>query len=376
MRTNKWLSVVLLSGALLVMLLPAFGLALPLSTQSEQQVTDHGQVVPRQSLFAGMQAKNNVTVTPEHPVRLPDDHAPHPDFQLEWWYLTFLLEDKNGAPFNYQFTLFRLARPEQASNWGEGHIWLGHSSLHTESAHWFSEKLAQQGTGVAGYSDQPFTFFIDNWLWQSTAPDKLFPARLHSTVEGVSVSLELTATKPLVKHGEQGVSFKTADGVYRSYYYSQPFIDTTGTINIDGERVAVNGIGWFDHEWTSQLTDENALGWDWFSLHFDDGRKLMVFTMHVNNRPPHTTGTLISADGRATPLERNEIVLTPLQTERVAGRTLPLAWQIQLPEAGIDITTNPFKTKQFNHSRFPYYEGAIRFSGTHNGKGFMELTGY
>ncbi|MDC8831481.1 lipocalin-like domain-containing protein [Alteromonas gilva] len=369
MRAMKWLLISLVSGLLIVTGQQGFAYAPP--TEAEQQV-----VVPHRSLFSGMRADKSARVTIDNPVSLPRDHAPHPAYQLEWWYLTFLLEDANGAPFNYQFTLFRLARPEMASNWGAGQIWMGHSSLHTETQHWFSEKFAQQGTGRAGYSSTPFALFMDNWRWQSDTTERFFLAHLQSSAQNARVNLQLHATKPFIRHGDQGVSVKTADGHYRSYYYSQPFIDATGTINIDGKPVKVSGVGWFDHEWTSQLTDEDALGWDWFSLHFDDGRKLMVFTMHANNRAAYSTGTLIGAKGQSSTLSNNDITLTPLKNEQVAGRVLPLQWQIQVANADIDITTTPYKTKQYNHSRFPYYEGAIRFSGSHTGKGFMELTGY
>ena len=68
--------------------------------------------------------------------------------------------------------------------------------------------------------------------------------------------------------------------------------------------------------------------------------------------------------------------LLPLNTGEVAGREIPVAWQIRIPKQHIDITTSAFKTEQWNNSRFPYYEGAMSFSGSHAGKGYMELTGY
>ncbi|WP_296051009.1 lipocalin-like domain-containing protein [uncultured Alteromonas sp.] len=330
----------------------------------------------RTSLFGGFKANNQATVSSEQPVSLPADHGPHNGYQIEWWYLTLLLENDAGEPFNYQFTLFKFARPEMASNWGEGAVWMGHSSLHTHTSHYFDEKFAQQGTGIAGFSTEPVNFFIDNWQWQSEQDATLFPARLNATSGPAGITLALTADKPFIKHGQQGVSFKTGDGDYRSYYYSQPFINASGQIKVEGEPHQVSGIGWYDHEWTSQLVDEDALGWDWFSLHFDDGRKLMAFTMYVDGGEAYTTGTLISAHGESLTLGPDELQISPLKTSLVAGRDIPVEWQITIPAQQIDISTKAFKTDQWNDSRFPYYEGAVSFGGSHAGKGYMELTGY
>ncbi|OFI36350.1 hypothetical protein BFC17_00275 [Alteromonas lipolytica] len=334
------------------------------------------QDVGRQSLFNGLKADNNAQVSVDNPVQLPQDHAPHGAFQIEWWYLTLLLENLQGEPFNYQFTLFKFARPEMQSNWGDGYVWMGHSSLHTKQAHYFSEKFAQQGTGVAGFEASPLQFFMDNWQWQGEQAEQLLPATLTSSAQEADINLHLSASNPYVLHGDQGVSFKTADGRYRSYYYSQPFIEASGQIVVNGLEHQVKGIGWYDHEWTSQLADEEALGWDWFSLHFDDGRKLMAFTMHVDNGDSYTTGTLIDAQGKTVTLGPDELNLKALETRQVVAREIPVSWSLSIPSFDIAITTSPFKAEQWNASRFAYYEGAISFTGSHNGKGFMELTGY
>ena len=253
---------------------------------------------------------------------------------------------------------------------------MAHSSLHTQQEHWFDEKFAQQGVGNAGFEPSPLHYFIDNWQLQSTHAESLFPLQLTSTAGEVALRLQLNAQQPFVLHGDAGVSKKTQDGKYRSYYYSQPFIQVEGEITHANTIHKVKGKGWYDHEWTSQLADDEALGWDWFSMHFNNGNKLMAFTMHVDGQPSHTTGTWISPDGSSETLTNSELTLTPILTKQVAERDVPLQWHINIPSRGVNITTEVFKDDQWNASRFPYYEGAIRFSGSHSGEGYMELTGY
>ncbi|MCP3703292.1 MAG: hydrolase, partial [Alteromonas sp.] len=58
--------------------------------------------------FGNMQSSYSFTpVQRDYTVALPRDHMSHPDFQLEWWYLTFVLSAEDGQEFGLQYTLFR-----------------------------------------------------------------------------------------------------------------------------------------------------------------------------------------------------------------------------------------------------------------------------
>jgi hypothetical protein len=68
--------------------------------------------------------------------------------------------------------------------------------------------------------------------------------------------------------------------------------------------------------------------------------------------------------------------VTPLETAAVAGRSVPIRWRVQLPEKGVDVTTRALNPEAWMDTRFPYWEGPIRFEGTHAGRGYLEMTGY
>ncbi|WP_334064047.1 lipocalin-like domain-containing protein [Alteromonas genovensis] len=327
------------------------------------------------------------------PLVLPKDHGSHPDYQLEWWYLTFVLEDDDKNEFGLQFTLFRFATAKETqdtSSWSTPQQWMGHASLHAKDEHFFEERLAAGGVGNAFVKPAPFNAVIDDWSWQSKS-DSPFPASLQFSINNdVDIALSLTAKGPFVKQGDKGYSKKTEDARLRSYYYSQPFIDASGTLNINDTMLNVIGLGWYDHEWTSHLANSNAMGWDWFSLHLNDGSKLMAFRMHATgagtkgtkNRGSeiYTTASYITASGDKETLALNEISIMPLDNEQITTlnteRDVPTTWQITIPSKDVDITVSPFKSGQWNSSVFAYYEGRVNVTGTHKGAGFMELTGY
>ena len=402
--------------------------------------------------FGNMQSSDSFTpVQRDYIVELPRDHKSHPNFQLEWWYLTFVLSAEDGQEFGLQYTLFRFntelnappsvkvnaensaevnANNHIAKNWSNGQQWMGHASLHTAEQHYFEERFASGGVGNAYVNQQPFTTVIDDWAWKAaqaevqtgaeskamfpsvlkvafgqssthhpvringkiptTAADSLSELNDAPSVSAVKVSLNLDTYGPFIKQGDNGYSKKTQDERLRSYYYSQPFINAKGTLNIEGNSVRVTGKGWFDHEWTSHLANSEAMGWDWFSLHLDDGSKLMAFRMHAmnenmkNSTSKHseifTTASYIAKNGTKETIEQANVSITPTAYETInegeSPRSVPTAWRIQIPEKDIDLSIRPFKESQWNNSLFPYYEGRVEIKGSHSGSGFMELTGY
>ena len=50
-------------------------------------------------------------VVPNKTLVFPRDHGAHPDYRIEWWYITGWLD----GPLGFQITFFR-ARPDEASD--------------------------------------------------------------------------------------------------------------------------------------------------------------------------------------------------------------------------------------------------------------------
>src|SRR5260370_16478989 len=59
--------------------------------------------------FAGLGIKGDgfAPVIPGKTFAFPADHGPHPDYRIEWWYLTANLVDSAGTAYGLQWTLFR-----------------------------------------------------------------------------------------------------------------------------------------------------------------------------------------------------------------------------------------------------------------------------
>ena len=174
-------------------------------------------------------------------------------------------------------------------------------------------------------------------------------------------------------HGQNGYSVKSAAG-QASYYYSQPFYQLSGTLTLPVGDVPVTGTAWLDREWSSQPLAQDQTGWDWFSLSFVSGDKLMGFVLRGGT--DYTSATWITADGTATALPDGAFVATPLSRHSVAGRTLPVEWRVRLREKGVDVVVNALNPDAWMATSVPYWEGPVTISGSHGGAGYLEMTGY
>lgn len=319
---------------------------------------------------------------PDRRLRFPEDHGPHPDFRLEWWYLTANLEGPDGTDYGVQWTLFRIAlepEAEPATGWQSPQIWMGHAGLTTPDAHHAAERFARGGVGQAGVAGAPFRAWIDDWTMESRAgpgQDDFDLLELRARGADFAYRLEARAEGPLVFHGEGGYSVKAAGG-QASHYYSQPFLRVTGEIALEGAQpLAVSGLAWLDREWSSQLLAAGQGGWDWFALHLDGGAKVMAAQVRDGDAAPFVFGTWIAADGTASPAGEGEIVLEPLGETEVAGRRVPVAWRLAWEARGLDLRIAAVNPASWMDTAISYWEGPVRVSGLHGGMGYMELTGY
>lgn len=322
--------------------------------------------------FAGLgtEAEGFAIPDPAYRIEFPQDHGPHPDYRIEWWYLTATLEGEDGHDYGVQWTLFRTAmQPGEAEGWDSPQIWMGHAAVTSADEHLFAERLARGGIGQAGVISEPFQAFIDDWRMEGID-------RMRVTARGAEFAydLELVADGPLVLQGEGGYSVKSPDG-QASHYYSQPFYRVSGVLDLPGGSVNVSGQGWLDREWSSQPLSEDQHGWDWFSLQFEDGARLMGFGLR-GLETVFTSATWIDPDGTTTAFTDGALRLTPLNRALVAGRNIPVEWRVELPARGVDVEVEALNPGAWMGVSFPYWEGPIRVRGSHEGRGYLEMTGY
>lgn len=310
----------------------------------------------------------------------PADHGPHPAFRSEWWYLTLVLADESGRDVGVQFTLFRQALSAAdipADNrWQSNQIYLAHFAV-TDTAtgvHRADERFARGHPSLVGVRAEPFRLWLEDWRLEEV--DAVW--RLQADAGEARVEIDLDMAVRIVLQGESGLSRKGPGQA--SYYYSMPGIPATGLIWMNGEPRAVRGLGWLDREWSTSLLSDGQVGWDWFALQLDDGRRLMAFQLRRRDgaRDPYDQGMLVGADGVARPLEASDFTLLPTRYWRDGdGTDWPVAWRIRLGQEVLDVVAVLDDQRMATSIR--YWEGMVAVlddEGRRLGQGYLELTGY
>ncbi|MEV8465271.1 lipocalin-like domain-containing protein [Fluviibacterium sp. DFM31] len=326
----------------------------------------------------GSDADGFLLPAPGVALSFPRDHGAHPGFRIEWWYVTANLEDAGGRAIGAQWTLFRASlSPDPGEGWSSSQIWFAHAGLTEADRHFTAQRFARGGIGQAGVTARPFHAWINDWAMTGAddSADALDSLQMQARGEAFAYDLALTAEGPLVPHGEGGFSVKSPRG-QASYYYSQPHYRVTGTLDLPEGPVNVTGTAWLDREWSSQPLAPSQTGWDWFSLHLEDGSKLMVYRLRDADAADFVPATHILPDGTARHIPDGAITLTPEGTAQVAGREIPVRWRIQWPDKGYDLHTAPLNPQSWMDTNVPYWEGPVTVRGSHSGQGYLEMTGY
>lgn len=332
-----------------------------------------------------------VAVDGTRPLTFPDDFGAHEDFRTEWWYYTGNLQTPEGRHFGFELTIFRVGLLPPTvelptdSKWYSHSLYFAHFAISDiESEHFYAfERYSRPGPDLAGAQADPYRVWLEDWSITESAPGTY---RLQAAQEEISLELTLRDEMGVVMHGEDGYSRGGENASNAAYYYSQPGLRADGFIQVDGIKYLVSGLAWKDHEFSSGVLDEDQIGWDWFSLQFENGRALMLYQLRERDGgvSASSSGTFIATDGNPQPVQNTDFeirVLDQWQSPHTKG-VYPAAWEIRLKEPDCVLDVRPWMADQELH--FPavtYWEGAVRFEGTCNGlpaqgNGYVELTGY
>ncbi len=320
----------------------------------------------------------------------PADHGPHPEFRTEWWYVTGLVADADGARRGFQLTLFRRGLDPTPPSPGQSdlrarQVLAGHLAVADLPARRFltAERIRRADGRLAGWAADGLDVWLEDWSIRLDAAGALHLAA-EDRDAGLGLELTLEPTRALVRHGVDGWSQKGPEPGNASVYLSWTRLATRGTLTARGRTFAVTGSSWMDHEWgTSQLGPE-VVGWDWFSLRLGDGRDLMVYRLRRadGSADPASSGTLVAANGSTRRLGAGEIELEAgaTWTSPATGATYPVHWRLAIPSAGVDLELiallNSAEVDGRASTGVAYWEGPVEARGSSTGEGYVELTGY
>lgn len=179
----------------------------------------------------------------------PKDHGMHPSFDSEWVYVTGHLTDAAGTLHGFQVTFFRhrlTQIPDSTSPWNSPHLYTAHFAFTNGNTGAFDhyETMGRENPSTAYGQRNHLNVFIRDWKIEMNGHKTVIDIR---TDDG-HFTLNLTPTKPIVFHGNNGKSDKSSQKNY-SYYYSMPRLEGHGTYTTGSNTYAfTSASAWMDRE--------------------------------------------------------------------------------------------------------------------------------
>ena len=334
---------------------------------------------------------------PARTLVFPRDHGSHPELRTEWWYITGHVQAQ-GQPWGFQITFFRSrvdGTQQLQSAFAAKHLLFAHAAITDVRGQRLlhDQRIARAGFGVAQASEADTRIRLQDWTLERSdtargKPD--FAASRYTTrIMGSEFGLDLSfdSTQPVLLQGQQGLSRKGPDAEQASYYYSQPQLAVSGTLQVGNKRMAVTpdtGRAWMDHEWSEALLHPDAQGWDWIGMNLHDGSALTAFRLRRADGTALWAGGSWRAPGQPVQVfGAQSVAFTPLRwwTSPRSGARYPVQWQVQTP-AGAFAVNALLDSQELDSSGSTgaiYWEGLSDLMGATGqpvGRGYLEMTGY
>jgi predicted secreted hydrolase len=318
-------------------------------------------------------------------LEFPRDHGAHPAFRTEWWYITGQARN-GGREFGFQVTFFRSrvdGTQAMRSRFAAKQLVFAHAALTDVNGRklWHGQRIAREGFELALAGEGDTRVRLHDWSLQRQASGT-YTATIPAG--DFSVELQCAPTQPVLLQGRDGLSRKGPRTEDASYYYSQPQLAVSGSLTLQGQRFAVAGKAWLDHEWSEELLDPQAVGWDWIGMNLDDGSALTAFRLRKEDGSAlWDGGSFRAAQGSTYIFSPGDAVFSPQRrwSSPLSGAVYPVEWIVRTPADFY--TVKAVVDNQELDSRAStgsiYWEGLSDLfdsNGKRVGRGYLEMTGY
>jgi predicted secreted hydrolase len=313
------------------------------------------------------------------------DEAPHFKNSLEWWYFTGHLKDSvKNKELGIEYVFFHF-NPLNKKDLIMVNIAISDPETQTFI---YDYKIVQLKELLKTVLPLDLAIYSKENLWSLKGQEGVYEINAKMTKhKGAAISLRTTPDKPVLMHRETGYeeygSYATAG------YYSYPRLKGEGKIELEGEEYNVKGEIWYDRQWNCSQVINKEVGWDWFSVQFQDQKEeLMLYIVHhYGDKKKIMGGTYFSAQNENIYITGDQIQIEELDywMSKKSKSNYPSKWRVKIPSLGYDlIVASRIPDQELSLNLLPgrkihYWEGMCQVTGTKDGKevlgnSYVEIT--
>ncbi|MEB3238283.1 MAG: lipocalin-like domain-containing protein [Candidatus Sericytochromatia bacterium] len=306
-------------------------------------------------------------VAAKAPIRLPVDETAHPRALTEWWYLNGHLTDGKRR-YGFEYTLFKVG---PLLRWA-------HVALTEESSGRFRYLREPIRRREALEATDKLDLAYGGHRFRAIGPEAW---SLTGRTDGAQLDLDFSTTKsPMLMNGDGIIDMPEGDF---SWYYSRTRLDTRGSLLLDGRRLAVTGLSWFDHQWGPFYVTGFKERWDWFSIQTDDGTDYNLFGFRNGDGTVVARyANVLDAEGRLTTARAFDLERRAWWQSPRTRKWYTTSWALALPDRQETFRLDATVPEQELARRVPflldplpeYWEGSMKVART--GPGGQAVSGF
>lgn len=271
-------------------------------------------------------------------VRLPGDHAPHPEAQTEWWHVHADLADvATGEPVHL-FAAFVVERTDRDRAAGipvslaVNPFHVAYVQVQTRDHTWTADRANFPDLLAARFVGDGLDLRHGRWriAWEAGALVLEVGAGRHR------MALTLVPTRPATRPGEGG-RVELPPG--SAHLWAQMEGMAVRGRWRDGRHTRwVEGSGFFKHQW-GRIIDPDLDGFEWMSMDLDDGTSLSVAWVRegVSWGATGSTAWVSTGDGGTVALPVDAVTPTRWWRSARSGTRWPVAWEVTGPELDLEV---------------------------------------
>lgn len=302
------------------------------------------------------------------PLTFPADDSAHTGHMIEDWQWWLRLQTPDGRRFSATIVFFDfpLTSALGAAGVGIRRTDVRLTDLSDGSVH-----------SASTYSTDPLTAVpngFDLAAAGQTATGGNGDQTLHIAIDGYALDVTATTSRaPVPLVNPEG--YVRLDPLEVARIYNRWRMDTTGTVQKNGQTMHVTGATSFEHIWG---TIPPTIQWDAFYLHLNDGRDMQIAQVRRAPGTPNFlyTGTIRDQQGNVRYLQQGDFTIAPTGTwRRDATCAYPSGWKIRV--SGDQFTVVPSVINQEVRSLYgSYWDGDTTVTGGPGGDGVADLLNY
>ena len=335
-------------------------------------------------------ATENIATHPQ-PLVFPRDLGSHPEYAVEWWYITGYanLQASNERLVGFQITFFRIRVPgtqDQRSRWAAKQVFMAHAAvtdlantrlLHDQRV----MRAVEMPHAPASAREDDTGVRCGNW-WLKRQQE-VYASQIEAS--DFALDLRFTPSQSRLLQGQAGWSRKGPQAHEASYYYSEPQLQVQGRVRLQGrwwQVASTQARAWLDHEWSQHLLPDDAVGWDWIGFNLFDGSALTAFRLRDRKGNNLWAGGSWRRGAQTQNFAADAVRMTPLRfwQSPLTGARYPVAWSVHTPAGHFNVQALLDQQELGGvQAGLVYWEGLSELrddQGRTIGRGYLEMTGY